>query len=461
MAMVVMVIVRTTFWMKDLIKAYVTITNNGRSGQAQASDPAMTLVLAGPAAVPRSGLRERVVTLGLQLISAGVGSHSHLWPPSLRGTSGRHKNKPISQLDVAGDVVKVAVRIAILLGLVLGLCAPAPVAASDNPNPRCPSEPKVLVMNGSQIQDLKKRAQAGEPEAQYILGSAYRGGGPILAKDLAATLLWWQKAALQGHPGAQNGLGYMYQNGEGVAQDFSQAAKWYRMAAEQGDAAAQNNLGALYFSGQGVQRSYSRAFNWLRMAASQGLATAQHGLAIMYQHGKGTSRNLAEALGLYRQAALQGLPLAQNELGSMYLRGEGVSRDPAEAFHWFQLAAEQSLPEAENNLGCLYSAGQGAGRDYHEASRWFSRAAEQGVTASQVNLGVLYINGRGVPLDYVEGYKWLSLAATQGSKSAAQAKKSLGGIMTKSQLAAADGRIAAWRQQHSAPQEQVRFSSSW
>src|SRR5512146_1251833 len=136
-------------------------------------------------------------------------------------------------------VMSVKVRIAIFLGLVVGLCAPAPVAAADNPNSHNPSGPKVLVMNASQIQDLKKRAQAGEPEAQYILGAAYRSGGPILAKDLAATVQWWQKAASQGHPGAQNGLGSMYQNGEGVAQDFSQAARWYRLAAEQGDAAAQ------------------------------------------------------------------------------------------------------------------------------------------------------------------------------------------------------------------------------
>jgi TPR repeat protein len=70
------------------------------------------------------------------------------------------------------------------------------------------------------------------------------------------------------------------------------------------------------------------------------------------------------------------------------------------------------------------------------------------LTAAEVNLGALYITGHGVPLDYVEGYKWLSLAATQGSTSAAQAKQFLRPIMTAKQLAAADDRVAQWRQVH-------------
>jgi TPR repeat protein len=62
----------------------------------------------------------------------------------------------------------------------------------------------------------------------------------------------------------------------------------------------------------------------------------------------------------------------------------------------------------------------------------------------------LYMTGRGVPLDYVEGYMWLSLAAAQGSKTGAAAKKSLAGIMTRQQLAAAEARLGEWHQAHPA-----------
>ena len=54
--------------------------------------------------------------------------------------------------------------------------------------------------------------------------------------NYATALRHWQPLAEQGHVGAQNNLGIMYYNGEGVRQDNTEAAKWYRKAAERGDA---------------------------------------------------------------------------------------------------------------------------------------------------------------------------------------------------------------------------------
>ena len=44
----------------------------------------------------------------------------------------------------------------------------------------------------------------------------------------------------------------MYKSGQGVPQDYKEAVVWYRKAAEQGHAAAQNNLGTMYEHDQGV-----------------------------------------------------------------------------------------------------------------------------------------------------------------------------------------------------------------
>jgi hypothetical protein len=44
----------------------------------------------------------------------------------------------------------------------------------------------------------------------------------------------WRLVADQGHVLAQHILGFMYDNGQGVAKDAAQAAQWYRKAAEQG-----------------------------------------------------------------------------------------------------------------------------------------------------------------------------------------------------------------------------------
>ena len=78
------------------------------------------------------------------------------------------------------------------------------------------------------------------------------------------------QAAEQGVAEAQNNLGNMYANGQGVCQDYAEAVQWYRNAAEQGHAQAQNNLGLMYANGQGVRQDYAEAVQWFLKAAEQG-----------------------------------------------------------------------------------------------------------------------------------------------------------------------------------------------
>jgi TPR repeat protein len=54
------------------------------------------------------------------------------------------------------------------------------------------------------------------------------------------------------------------------------------MAADKGEAEAQNNIGSLYYNGQGVSRDLELARQWWRKAAAGGSETAKRNLA---QHG--------------------------------------------------------------------------------------------------------------------------------------------------------------------------------
>ncbi len=94
-----------------------------------------------------------------------------------------------------------------------------------------------------------------------------------LAGDISLDLV--VKMAKGGDADAQNNLGLMYDNGQGVPQDYTEAVKWYTKAAEQGDADAQNNLGLMYDNGQGVPQDYTEAVKWYTKAAEQGDADAQ------------------------------------------------------------------------------------------------------------------------------------------------------------------------------------------
>ena len=62
--------------------------------------------------------------------------------------------------------------------------------------------------------------------------------------------------AQAGDPVAQFNMGVKYAEGSEVPQDYQEAARWYSAAADQNDAPAQFNLGLLFYQGRGCARIY-------------------------------------------------------------------------------------------------------------------------------------------------------------------------------------------------------------
>ncbi len=110
-------------------------------------------------------------------------------------------------------------------------------------------------------------------------------------KDFDAAYRMLSALAVDGNPDAQNLLGVMYENSDGVALDFAKAAAWYERAARQGHAEAQLNLGVLFENGEGVPRSQERAAYWYSKAAENGLLLAQYTLGLMYRQGRGVPKD--------------------------------------------------------------------------------------------------------------------------------------------------------------------------
>jgi TPR repeat protein len=321
------------------------------------------------------------------------------------------------------------------------------------------------------LADVRAKAEKGDAQSQYELGTAFSNGSLGAAKDDAEAVKWYRKAAEQNDGMAQNNLGACYASGEGVAKDYVEAVKWYRKAAEQNLALAQNNLGTCYAEGWGVAKDYVEAVKWwrkaaeqnhgpaqnnlgvcygkgngvandeaegvkwYRKAAEQNLAPAQHNLGFCYANGQGVVKDEVEAVKWYRKAAAQNDPLAQNNLGNCYRDGQGVAKDYVEAVQWFRKAAEQNDGVAQYNLGLCYQSGEGVAKDYVEAVKWYGKAAEQNNAKAQNNLGVCYYNGRGVAKDYVEAYKWWLVSAGQGDEDASKSVTIVEYRMTKEQIA--------------------------
>jgi uncharacterized protein len=154
------------------------------------------------------------------------------------------------------------------------------------------------VIAGS-LEDLRKKAEEGDAEAQYNLGRMYARGEGV-PKDPAEAVKWYRKAADQGQASAQINLGKMYANGEGVPKDASEAVKWYRKAAEQGIDTAQYGLGLMYALGEGVPKDYVEAYRWANLAAGAGYAKAAEFRRFL--ESRMTAALIAEAQRLSRES---------------------------------------------------------------------------------------------------------------------------------------------------------------
>ena len=298
---------------------------------------------------------------------------------------------------------------------------------------------------------------------QFERGRDYEIGRNGVAVGLSEAARWYRLAADQGHAGAQNGLGYAYQNGRGVGVDYAEARKWLEKSAANGNLTAQSNLGLMYRNGQGVARDYAVAVEHFRKSADGGNTWGQVNLGWMLESGLGVTRDASAAAELYRKSANAGNPEGMYNLARLYERGDGVRKDIDSALFWFRAAAvkghqdaalrvsqiEASAPAPSSSqqpavakaapapsaaaapestpksaaeqyeLGLDYRLGRkGVAVNQSEAARLFRAAAEQGHAAAQNTLGFMYQYGQGVAVDYAEARKLFEKSAANGNSDA-------------------------------------------
>lgn len=123
----------------------------------------------------------------------------------------------------------------------------------------------------------------------------------------------WRSAAIAGNPDAQFNLGQAYKMGRGVPTDLKQAEQWYRKAALQGHEQAETNYGlALFENGK-----RSEAVEWLERGASRGDPRTQYVLGVMLFNGDGIAKNWVRAYALMVRASSTGLEAATKTLAQM------------------------------------------------------------------------------------------------------------------------------------------------
>jgi TPR repeat protein len=278
-----------------------------------------------------------------------------------------------------------------------------------------------------------------------LISTICYGQGPAPAKGptngIDAALMAKAKA---GNPEAQFKVGTKYELGARVAKDATEAAAWYRKAADKNYAPAEHSLGVLYETGAGVAADYTAAAQWYRKAAEQGFAPAQFSLGLCYVHGKGVPQDFGQALAWYGKAAQQRNSDALLNLAFLYHNGQGVTKDEARSFELVRQAAEAGSADAEFQLGMDYYGGeQGLQPDNEQARKWLHRSAKQGDVAAQFNYAML------LKAQPAEVYFWLSVAAPhltgETKTKTAELRTTAAARLSPAERAQIDQQVKAWR----------------
>lgn len=157
-------------------------------------------------------------------------------------------------------------------------------------------------------------AEAGDKEAQFVIGWHY-----MHQNDWKTAMIWFDKAAEQGHAKAQNNAGIAYMQGLGVAVDKVKGCAYLQAAyAKLQEAQIAKNV-AICLDKQD-QPQYRQVFLHFETAAKAGVSEAQRSLADMYEKGQGVKQDFRQAAYWYRQAVKQNNMLAAYSLALLYGR---------------------------------------------------------------------------------------------------------------------------------------------
>ena len=78
-------------------------------------------------------------------------------------------------------------------------------------------------------------ARSGNADAEELIGVMYALGLGV-ERDPVRAFEWYLRSAMKGHPGAQSGVGWYYEEGIGMpAPDLVRAYMWYVLSAIGGD----------------------------------------------------------------------------------------------------------------------------------------------------------------------------------------------------------------------------------
>ena len=241
-----------------------------------------------------------------------------------------------------------------------------------------------------------------------------------------------KKRADSGDVDAQLEIGYKHLYGvDGVNIDYKQAFYYYEQATRTNNPVALNNLGSLYFNGIGTNVDYDNAIHYFKEAAKYGSSDAALNLVVIILSSDKAFKSKSDwqyVYNLLKQAKDTNI-YAKYLLGYSHYVGFLVNKDYKKAFSYIKEVADKQYDEAQLVLSSLYIEGKGTTRNYNNAVKYLKQSSSQGNKEAIIKLADIYADGSIFKQDIKQAHILYNVATVFGSDYAEKKRDELESVL--------------------------------
>jgi TPR repeat protein len=205
--------------------------------------------------------------------------------------------------------------------------------------------------------DIKKKAELGNPEAIFYMGLIHEDGSSGAVQDFNTSLFWYDKAIKLGSSEALVRKGIIHINPKFEARKFSVAIDSFLEAADEGEVEAYQWLGYMYKQGYGFPKNNQRAVEFYTKGALAGVAKSQAVLSILTANGTGIVQNEIDGYAWALLASEGGEHTAKAYLEPLERSIKILAQERAARFKELISRSEENVSSLDGQTGGSFGSG--------------------------------------------------------------------------------------------------------
>ena len=257
------------------------------------------------------------------------------------------------------------------------------------------------------IEILQRPANEGDLESYFLLAYTLTTKCDLEEKyswQLAQTAFHYMlKAANAGHPEAMYLVAYAYMEGRGVLRDMKQARQWFEKAKTQKHRIEE------------IDDIFNKFFSDYQPAQSYPFFVYCHNIVVHNPSKIKDKEQYIDDQGYMNQSAVARGAAQCGEVNAAVLVGFSlIDSDPDKAWEYFDIAIGNGYTLFAEEVGRIYYNGDNVKQDFDRAEKYFAYGSDLGDIRCTLSLGLMY-TAEGVSKETEEKGKQLLMSVCEAS----------------------------------------------